>query len=58
MSSFKFNARHKATGEMHEVWAMDDYYGRRVYAYIPNILNGEPLKEAEFYNQYETEEAP
>lgn len=57
MSSFKFEARHKASSEIHEIWAMDNYYGHRMYGYIPNTDGGIPLKETEFYNQYETREA-
>lgn len=57
MSSFKGSARHKQTGELHEVWCMDDYFGKHVYGYIPNIEGGEPLHEAEFEKQYDWQES-
>jgi len=53
MSSFKITAKHKTTGEIHEIWCMDDYFDKRIYGYIPNIIDGKPLREEEFYNQYE-----
>jgi len=57
MSSFKITARHKTTNELHEVWCMDDYFGRRVYGYIPNIEGGEAMREKEFYKIYKPEES-
>ena len=56
MSNFKFSARHKESGQIHEVWAADDYYGRHRYGYCPNIEGGFFMTENEFYSNYETEE--
>lgn len=52
MSSFKAMARHLQSGELHEVWCMDDYYGRHEYGYIPNVEGGGAMTEAEFDKQY------
>jgi len=55
MSSFKINARCKTTDELHEVWCLDDYFGRHQYGYL--IGGGDKaLREVEFYNQYEPED--
>lgn len=56
MSSFKMTARHKASGELHEVWCMDDYFGRHLYGYVPNVEGGKAMREDAFYAQYTPEE--
>lgn len=53
MSSFKITAKHRASGQIHEVWCLDDYFGRRRYGYIPNIEGGEALTESRFTRAYE-----
>jgi len=53
MSSFKMNAKHKKTGEIHSVWCLDDYFGHHIYGYIPNIEGGEVMKVEEFERLYE-----
>ena len=58
MSSFKITALHKKSGEVHEVWCMDDYFGRHIYGYIPNIQGGKAMREAGFYSAYTPAEAP
>ena len=55
MSSFRIKAKHKATGEIHEIWCRDDYFGNHVYGYIPNTEGGEALSFEEFEKQYESE---
>lgn len=52
MSSFEIKALHKATGEIHSVWCMDNYFGHHKYGYIPNIDGGKALSEKEFYQVY------
>ena len=52
MSSFKTKARNKATGEVHEVWCIDDHFGKYQYGYFPT-KDGEPMREKQFYEQYE-----
>lgn len=58
MSSFKMKARHKTSGELHDIWCLDDYFGRHKYGYIPNIEGGEALTEKAFYKTYKPEETP
>jgi hypothetical protein len=53
MSSFKTKAKHKATGETHDIWCLDDYFGRHQYGYIPNIENAPALTQDQFDAQYE-----
>jgi len=55
MSSFKATARHKATGELHMIFCMDDYFGRHQYGYIPNIEGGEAMTEKQFKREYKFE---
>lgn len=55
MSSFKITARHKATNELHEIWCMDDYFGRHEYGYIPNVEGGKALTYEQFKEQYTKE---
>lgn len=52
MSSFKITARHKQDGTLHEVWCLDDFYGRHNYGYII-CGSGKEMNEEDFYNQYE-----
>jgi len=56
MSSFKMKARNKKTGELHDVWCLDDYFGRHRYGYIPNNGEGEGMTEDDFYKEYHPEE--
>lgn len=56
MSSFSIKARHKKTREMHEIWCIDDYFGRHQYGYIPNNPGGVWMNEKEFKAIYEREE--
>lgn len=55
MSSYKTKARRKSTGEMHDIWCIDDYFGKRKYGYIVDKEGRESyaLTEAEFNNLYE-----
>ncbi len=56
MSSFKITARHNASGELQEIWCIDDYFGRHKYGYIVNMESGSAMNEIEFYEQYTLEE--
>lgn len=58
VSSFKINAKHKKSGEIHSVWCMDDYFGKHIYGYIPNVEGGQAMTFDEFEKQYETDETP
>lgn len=51
MSSFKITARYKKTGEVKEVWCLDDYFGRHRYGYV--IDKEDVLTEEQFYRLYE-----
>jgi hypothetical protein len=54
MSSFHFTARHKESGGVHEIWAVDNYFGRHEYGYIPNDpSNDKVLTEEQFEQQYD-----
>lgn len=53
MSSFKMTAKHKQSGEIREIWCMDDYFGKHKYGYIPNVEGGSALAETVFYELYE-----
>lgn len=54
MSSFVMNAKNKKTGELIEVLAIDDYFGRHQYGY--SIGNkGAVYRENEFFDQYTRE---
>lgn len=53
MSSFKIKAINKSTRVIHEIWALDDYFGKHRYGYIPNETAGAALTEEQFYQQYE-----
>lgn len=44
-------AKHKNSGEVHEIWAIDDYFGKHEYGYI--FKSGEALTEEQFAEQYE-----
>lgn len=52
MSSFKMMARHKATREVHAVWALDDYFGKHEYGYLPDIEGAKALTSEEFDKEY------
>lgn len=56
MSSFTLRARNKETGEMHEVWCLDDYFGKHQYGYIPNNTSAPAMTENQFYKYYEVED--
>jgi hypothetical protein len=53
MSSFQIKAKHKQSGEIREIWCMDDYFGKHKYGYIPNIEGGSALAESIFHELYE-----
>lgn len=56
MSSFKIKAHHKATGEIHEIWCIDNYFAKREYGYVVNEKCGGVFTEKQFYNTYDVEE--
>lgn len=53
MSSYKATAKKKSNGEIHEIWCMDDYFGKHIYGYIPNIEGGEALTKEQFDREYD-----
>lgn len=36
MSSFQMKAKHRVTREVHDIWCLDDYFGKHQYGYIHN----------------------
>lgn len=50
MSSFQMKAKHNVTGEIHNIWCRDDYFGKHEYGYVPE--DGEPLTEDQFSETY------
>lgn len=53
MSNFQFQAKVKTTGEVKDVSALDDYFGRHQYGYS---VDGKVLKEDEFCAIFEEEQ--
>ena len=57
MSNFFIKAKHKASGEIHEIAVLDDYFENCRTAYARNtggtII---PMSEEEFYKLYEVED--
>lgn len=54
MSNFTIKAKHKDTGEVHEISCLDNYFGRRAYGYsCPRFTNRIILTEEQFYIEYE-----
>lgn len=58
MSSFTLRAKNKETGELHEIWCLDDYFGKHQYGYIPNNASAPAMTENQFYKYYEPEAQP
>lgn len=59
MSSFSFEAKSKLTGKKYKVWAFDDCFGSHRYGYaVQGLTTEDVLNEKQFYEQFETEEAP
>jgi hypothetical protein len=56
MSSFTLIAKNKTTGELTQIYCIDDYFGKHKYGYIPNIAGGEALTFEQFENLYEAQE--
>lgn len=51
MSSFITKAKHKKSGEIHEIFCHDDYFGPHKYGY--RTPANKVLNQAEFDRQYE-----
>ncbi len=51
MSSFTTKAKHKETGEIHEIFCHDDYFGKHVYGY--QVPDGGYITEKQFRERYE-----
>jgi len=47
MSNYTIHLKHKPTNEVHEIFAIDNYFGNRDYGY--------KLPDGDIYNQYELE---
>lgn len=59
MSNFREFFTHKASGMLHEIDCLDDYFGRRKYGYRPLVYgHTEVLTEDEFQKEYEKINAP
>ena len=56
MSSFKIKAKHKKLEVEHEIWCLDDYFGKYKYGYVPHIADAVALTEKEFYKIYDYNE--
>ena len=52
MSSFRVTARHRETGEIHEVWCFD-YFGRHQYCFIPHHDGNIKMTEEQFDALYD-----
>lgn len=53
MSSFKFLAKDKETGQTVKVQALDDFYGRHEYGYCDENEPGIMYTESEFEKNFE-----
>lgn len=58
MSSYYINAKNKETGEEIRIAAIDDFFGKHHYGYIPeyefgNPMPGTALTEEQFKQQYD-----
>ncbi len=51
MSSFITKAKHKETGEIHEIFCLDGYFGGRNYGY--QVPDGGYIREEQFRERYE-----
>jgi hypothetical protein len=54
MSSFSAQAEHKGTGEIVDVWCIDDYFGHHNYGYVIN--QSKALTDEEFEREYHFKE--
>ncbi len=54
MSSFMMKAKHKETGEVADVFALDNCFGKHEYGYvIGDTAIADALREKEFYASWE-----
>jgi hypothetical protein len=53
MSSYITKAKEKATGEIHEIFCHDDYFGKHEYGYQRCIEGETYMTEKQFRNKYE-----
>ncbi len=51
MSNYTIKAKHKKTGEIHEIFCHDDYYSGHKYGY--KTLDGRYINEKTFCERYE-----
>lgn len=51
MSNFTITLKHKVSGEIHKVAAIDNYFGRRVYGY--RLPDGDICNADKLYELYE-----
>ena len=56
MSSYYTKIKVKATGEILDVMALDDYFGKREYGYLPNDYIKDDGSEKRAYRESEIEE--
>ena len=50
MSSYTSNYKNKETGEIIEIFAIDDYFGAHKYGY--KFPDGKVMREKEFYEKF------
>lgn len=53
MSSYKLKARNKETGEIVDVLALDDWFGRHQYGYKPLVDDVTVYNENTFWKHFE-----
>lgn len=56
MSSYFCKIKIKSTGEIIDALALDDYFGKREYGYLPKDYIQENGEGKEAYHDYEVEE--
>jgi hypothetical protein len=55
MGSFMIKARHRLSGNVHDIFCIDDYFGAHKYGYKPQTENGKVLTEGIFLELYTIE---
>lgn len=52
MSSFKIQAIYKDSGEVHDIWCIDNCFGRHQYGYIANVEGWKAMNDKQFVATY------
>ena len=53
MRRFKIQATNNITGALHDIWRIDDYFGKHKYGYVINGVD--TLTEQQFIGRYTPE---